>query len=892
MTPERWRSIEILFDQVVNLSPKDRERILDKAAPAIAEEVRCLLKSDGLASWEPGDVIRAAVEEGRAMLNPQRFGPYRVTGLAGRGGMGAVYKAARDDGTFEKQVAIKVMHVGLPAARFRKERAILASLEHPNIARLLDGGETDTGASYIVMEYVDGLPLLEYCMREQLSANARLALFLDVCSAVQYAHQKLVVHRDLKPGNILVTGPPGGPGVPKLLDFGIAKLLDDDAQGTRTGLLPMTPEYASPEQARGQPVSTASDIYSLGLVLYELLTGRRPYRITSLTPTEIERVICESVPSPAGVSGDIDNILLMALRKEPERRYASVRDFADDIERSLTNRPVRARPDTVSYRAGKFLRRNRSYVTAAIIVAAALGGGIVATEHQARRAERRFDDVHQLAKAFLVDVNARLPGASTAAREQIVSTSLEYLRKLSAEAGSDASLRADLAAAYQTVGDIQSQSLGKTDEARASYDHAIALTDGLLASPNPPSAATKALAAAYLGMLDIEFRHGNSRGAMDYGRKALALASNATHQEDWGRDFLITAYILIARPFLEVGHPSQALAADREGLRLAGEQPSTRDIHLNSNDSDDLRYRRAVLHMASARALKLRGDMSGASAEADFARALYASLKDPADPRYVPDVINAYLGPAAGEAGGPPDLFPQLGTAAGRKQAMDLARQAAARDPGNAGIRSRLAVALWGRGLDLLPTDRTAALNLLRQAVDTGNDLLRQDPASSSLRNLTLIEANYGEALATAGNGHEALAHLRHAVELAETDPAQSQVERWKLIEPLRMLGATEARMKEFDSSRAHLERCLQLSLALWPEAHEDLRSFAMIAKAYAALGDLEHLTGHTGAACDAYRKSVETWQAWPEVGVSSFYDRNHAAEVRARLAPCVTPPR
>jgi len=876
MTPESWQSIESLFHRVAGLPPDERGPALAEVDTALREEIERLLAADGHAGQAVGD----AVDEAKDLLLPRRFGPYRVTGLAGRGGMGAVYRAVRDDGTFEKQVAIKVMHTGLAPGRFRQERAILASLEHPNIARLLDGGETETGVSYIVMEYVDGLPLLEYCARENLSTPARLGLFLRICDAVQYAHQNLVIHRDLKPANILVTGATGQPPVPKLLDFGIAKLLETDAQATLTMSQAMTPEYASPEQARGKSVSTATDIYSLGLVMYELLTGRRPYRITSRTPSEIERVICESNPAPAGISADLDNILLMALRKEPERRYATVREFAEDLERSLANRPVRARPDTIGYRAAKFVRRNRAYVAAAGMVALALIGGVVASQSQARRAERRFEDVRQLANALLVDANTGLPGASMEAREQIVNTALIYLRRLSEEAAGNDSLRADLAAAYATVGDIQSQSLGRIEDARRSYAKAIELAEGLAAERNSPSAARKALAEAYLGMVDIDFRHGESRRAMVYGQKALALASDAERHNDWGRDFLITAYTRIARPFLEVGRPSEALAADRNGLRLADELAS-------QHDTEDLRYRRAVLHMASARALKARGEMAAASAEAARARDLYFSLTDPSDPRYAPDVINALLGPAAGEAGGPPDLFPLLSTAAGRKQAMELSIQASARDPGNAGLRSRLAVTLWGRGLDLLASDRPAALDLLAKAVRTGNELLEQDPSSAALRNLTLIEANYGEALAAAGKSSEGLAHLRHAVEVAETDPSESPIERWKLIEPLRMLGAAEARLRQFDSSRAHLERCLQVSLALWPDAREDLRSFTMIGKAYAALGELERLSGHEPAACEAFRKSLETWQAWPTAGASSFYDQRHAAEVGAKLRPC-----
>jgi tetratricopeptide (TPR) repeat protein len=542
MTPERWRATEKLFDEVAELTMEERSRVLAGVDPELRGELEPILAAADQQRRESGNTgiatVRAAIEEGREMFLPERFGPYRVTGLAGRGGMGAVYRAVRDDGAFD----------------------------HPNIVRLLDGGETEAGASYIVMEFVAGVPLLEYCSGENLSTTARLRLFLDICSAVQYAHQKLIVHRDLKPGNIRVTG-----GVPKLLDFGIAKLLDPSAGGAVTAMRAMTPDYASPEQARGQSVSAASDVYSLGLVLYVMLTGRRPYEVPATPPSEVERMICEATPPPAGISADIDNILTMALRKEPERRYPTAREFAEDVERALSNRPVRARPDTVVYRAGRFFRRNRTFVTAVAIVAAALIGGIVATEREARRAQRHFEDVRHLADAFLMDVNARLPGASTQAREEIVNTSLDYLRKLSAEGVDNGPLRSDLAAAYQTVGHIQSQSLGKNEEARKSYQTAIELAKGLGDSGNPPAAA-KALASAYLGMLDIEFLHGNSGRAMEYGRKALELASDAERHNDWGRDFLVTAYTRIGRPFLEVGQPSQALAADRNGLRLAEEQ--------------------------------------------------------------------------------------------------------------------------------------------------------------------------------------------------------------------------------------------------------------------------------------------------------------------------------
>ena len=313
--------------------------------------------------------------------------------------MGVVYLAVRADDHYQKRVAIKLVQHGLYTGailhRFRTERQILASLDHPNIARLLDGGTTTDGRPYLVMEYVEGLPIDVYCDRHKLSISERLRLFRTVCAAVHYAHQNLVIHRDLKPSNILVSTD----GVPKLLDFGIAKLLNPELSApslvfTESGLQLLTPEYASPEQVRGEPLTTASDVYALGVLLYELLTGHQPYRLTSRRRQDLERVICEVDPlkpstaisrsdadtetdgtgqrTPATVSqtregqpeklrrrltGDLDNIVLMALRKEPQRRYGSAEHLAEDLRRHLEGLPVMARPQTFGYRSAKFIRR-------------------------------------------------------------------------------------------------------------------------------------------------------------------------------------------------------------------------------------------------------------------------------------------------------------------------------------------------------------------------------------------------------------------------------------------------------------------------------------------------------------------------------------------------------
>src|ERR1700687_4196965 len=329
-------------------------------------------------------------------MEGDRIGPYRVLHTLGVGGMGEVFLAERADPEFEQQVAIKVVYGGAPGvqSRLKIERQILAQLDHPNIAHLLDGGSLPDGGAYIVMEYVDGIPIDAFCDTHHLDITARLKLFQIVCAAVHYAHQNLIVHRDLKPSNILVTAA----GVPKLLDFGIAKLLDDRQAGhhtlavTHADIRIMTPDHASPEQVRGEAITTSSDVYVLGVLLYRLLTGTGPFFIPSMRLTDIERAICEKVPSlpsqavgtgdsaeARGIAdarstsahrlrrtlrGDVDNIVFMAMRKEPERRYGSAQQMASDIQRYLEGKPVIARRDTVSYRTAKVVRRHWVAVTA------------------------------------------------------------------------------------------------------------------------------------------------------------------------------------------------------------------------------------------------------------------------------------------------------------------------------------------------------------------------------------------------------------------------------------------------------------------------------------------------------------------------------------------------
>jgi serine/threonine protein kinase/outer membrane protein OmpA-like peptidoglycan-associated protein len=423
MEADRWRRINHAFFSTFMLDPERRSALLQKLCcgdPTLADEVSSLVA----AHQEAGDFIQNPVISANHLLDSvavrlmegRKFGPYRVVRKIDHGGMGVVFLAERADNQFHKLVAIKIIRTGLDSAanlrRFYKERQILANLEHPNIARLLDGGDTEEGLPYLVMEYVPGQTIDVYCDSHRLSIAERLRLFRKVCSAVEYAHRKGVIHRDIKPGNIMVDEE----AEPKLVDFGIAKLLSPSS-GTPTtiGLPRMTPEYASPEEVRGERVDRATDIYSLGVVLYELLTGQRPYVFRHRTPQEILRAICEQIPEkpsarvcateagdrisalrrdrPEGLRrllvGALDNIVLNAIRKAPRRRYLSAEHFAEDIERYLNAQRVRARRESAFYRGGRLLRTNIAGIIAVSLFIATVAGGIGAMRWYRRLAQVR-----------------------------------------------------------------------------------------------------------------------------------------------------------------------------------------------------------------------------------------------------------------------------------------------------------------------------------------------------------------------------------------------------------------------------------------------------------------------------------------------------------------------
>jgi tetratricopeptide (TPR) repeat protein len=553
MTPDLWRKVKTVAAAAWDQEESARRAYVDGVCavdPGLRREVLLLTSA---AAATPFFEMAGGGATASVFTTGSRIGPYRLIRELASGGMGSVYLAERDDGEFHQRVAIKVVRGGFANTfllqRFREERRILASLEHPNIARLLDGGATDTGLPYVAMEFVEGEPIDVFCRPRRLSVRQRLAIFRQVCAAVQYAHQHLVIHRDIKAANILVTAD----STPKLLDFGIAKLLDPDTgleSSTHTTVRVMTPESASPEQLTGKPLTVAADVYALGVLLYRLLTDQSPYRGALERDTELVRAVCELVPAPpselpavtgARIPRDVDTIVMKALRKEPERRYGSAQQFSEDVQRFLEGRPVQASPDSFRYRAGKFLSRHRvaAPAIAAGLVAVLLGIGAtlwqarVAQRERARadaqraKAERQFNAVRGLARSVLGELHdsvQSLPG-STPAREILLRRGTEYLDALSAEAPDDLVLRREIAEGYVRLATVQGvaglPNLGNRQATRTNLTKAIALLESVAGPTRGELRDRLELAQGYARVAGTEPDPSAAKALLDKSRAVL-----------------------------------------------------------------------------------------------------------------------------------------------------------------------------------------------------------------------------------------------------------------------------------------------------------------------------------------------------------------------------------
>ena len=821
ITPERWQQVKELLSRALEFDTGRRQAFLDSACSSdvsLRAEIDLLLEhhvdaSDDLLEQCASDAtqLRFNSDSDGAERIGERISAYRIVREIGHGGMGSVYLATRDDEHYQQQVAVKLIKNGLGGEamrrRFRNEMQILAELNHPNIARLFDGGQTGDQVPYLVMEYVEGIPINQYCAERELSTEQRLKLFSTVCAAVQYAHQHLIVHRDIKPGNILVTNE----GIPKLVDFGIAKLLEagsdvTDSPATATAMHFMTPEYASPEQIRGVSVTTATDVYSLGVVLYELLSGRPPFRVKNRMPHEIARLICEQDPERPSAAigtrtmpeskngsngnvmsvslnvpklrgrfkGDLDNIVLKAMRKEPERRYTSVQQFGDDIQRHLSGLPVIARPDTFAYRAEKFIKRQKVAVGAAALIALTLVAGIVITLNQNRiaraeraKAERRFNEVRQLANSFVFEVHDaidKLPGA-TPARSIIVQRGLTYLDSLAQDAGDDLGLQRELAAAYEKLGAVQYTPsvahLGDLSGAIQSHQKAAALREALVASDPTNLDYRRELLDSYWYLATLLGNEGNIQREFDIMRQQLPAREELARVER--TDFtdrynLAGTYVYIGRMLMEMGDVNGAIDHQQKALHLREE--------LSKLDPNTARAKRAL------------------------------------------SISYEYLGLATDQAG-----------------------------------------------------DARGALDFQTRALETRDGLVSADPLNIDLRIMLGESSRYvGDMLMKLGDSQKALAHYQKQLALVEnmlsSDPTNAQFISNHAV-ALTKIGDFELRNRRASEASLRYEQARRIREQLNSAAPMDLSVRRDLAEIWIKLGDAAQLTGSSVQAAQNYQKSL-----------------------------------
>jgi len=836
---ERWREIERIFDQAAALSAPEQSSFLEETCAGdldLRNEVESLLAAHARSGDfidRPSLFFDLKVVVGDAgFAAGDLLGRYRIVKEIGRGGMGAVYLAERADDQYRKQVAIKLIHRGLTSdtmrRRFGTERQILASFDHPNIAHLYDADTAADGSSYFVMEYIDGVAIDKFCHERSSSLKERLSLFRHVCGAVAYAHRHAVIHRDLKPSNILITSE----GVPKLLDFGIAKMLETapsaEALVTIAEARAMTPEYASPEQVRGEAITTASDVYSLGVILYQLLTGTFPYRFNTQSPYEIARVIEGTNPARPSTAvrqrnsriekrdsadqrfafresrrlrGDLDNIMLMAIRKEPARRYSSVEQFSDDIGRYLEARPVVARKDTFGYRAAKFVRRNRAATAVAALLLLSLIAGIITTSSQAHRArfeqaraERRFNDVRQLANNVLFDYYdaiKNLPGA-TRVRERLVKDALMHLDSLGKEAGGDRTLQRELAEAYERVGDVlgeeASASLGDRSGAMQSYGKGLALRESLVAAAPGDVTSRRALAASYKKLGAVYLDTAELKKGLDYLAKSLALSS-----------------------------------------ALVAEQP----------ENDDLQRDLAEVHNAAGSAVR-EGEMNAALEHYRKALPILEALRGraPKDRRVRRDLSVTY-----GEIGGVLFLTGDIpGALENNGKALALRESLLAEDPTNNDYRRMLAIAHQNRG-DFLAWEKRypEALESFRRKLDIDEQSLAADPANAQARSdLAYSSERIGALLIATGDAREAVRHLENAVHLYEKateDDPKDLMKRLRIVIGYMQLGQAWTKAGDYARAQAECGRASEL-LHQAPDDPANISLQRLRVLAFTGLGD------------------------------------------------------
>ncbi len=880
---ENWQKVKELLNEVLDLDTLERGKFLNN--PKIDKETRAEIESllvfekdsEKLVNLSAIDLSRGFFDEDDSAnaLIGQTFGAYKVISELGYGGMGAVYLAERADGKFSQRVALKLLKREMNTAalrrRFQHEREILESLEHPNIARLLNAGTTDDKIPYIVMEYVEGIQIDDYCNKNDLELNERLDLFREVCKAVDFAHRNLIVHRDLKPSNILVNKD----GKPKLLDFGISKILSDEIKNTDSATITklgvMTPSYASPEQIQSKSVTTATDIYSLGVILYELLSGHRPFETKEQDLREIYKAIIEDNPplpssmvkeitkqfkeiteaktqiqpnekaksfldnsssehkksdtkvnktlltnphrinlNSNSIRGDLDNIVLKALRKEPERRYSSAENLSEDIKRHLRGLPVTARPNTFSYRTEKFIKRNKASVFAGGLIFIAIFGGIVATLWQARvaqaertKSERRFNDVRKLANSFLFEFSPmieNLPG-STPARELLVKRALEYLDNLSKESSSDLELQRELAKAYEKVGDVQGNpynpNIGDVRGALISYEKALSIREKLSKDDLNNLTLQSDLAQNYAILGDLQSNGGDYAKAETLYDKSLELREKLYKNNP--NDFQIRAKL--AKIIKTRGYIPFFDGDNKKAIEYYERSQDIYEKLHNERPSDD------QVAIDYAFMFVLIGEAQGWNSDLENAK------------------INLEKG-------------------------LDMLIPIVKKYPNDQSFQRTLMLAYNKRAAGYEDTEEFAkSVNNYQKGVEIAENILKHDPLSfTAKRDVALGSRKLAQALDSAGKSKEGLvkmlASLEIFKELNKADPNNSEV-AYDIPNSQFAIGETYLGLKDYDSalkilqtSKAGMEAVLKANPTNIYAARTLAYTLDRIGKSYAALAE------------------------------------------------------
>lgn len=803
---------------------------------------------EAIGSLPPSDRAADALvtAEPAATLVGRRIGSYRIVSELGRGGMGAVFLAERDDDEYRQRVALKVAHRARSQAAlrwFRAERQILASLEHPHIARLLDGGTTADGVPYLVMEYVEGKPIDDYCFASALTIDQRLKVFRQVCAAVEYAHRSLIVHRDLKPRNIVVAN-----GQAKLLDFGIAKLLGDadhedspdDEPGANTAGI-MTPEYASPEQIRGGPVTAATDVFALGVLLYRLLTNRSPYRVSASDPHAVAAAVCEQEATPPSavadsrqarrrLAGDLDAIVLKAIQKAPAARYATVAQLIDDVDRHLSALPVAARPHAPLYRAGRFVVRHKLAVTAAALLLVTLIGGLGATLWQARRAEqqraraeRHFNDVRRLASSLIFEVHdgiENLPG-SIATRQLLITRAVDYFDGLASQEQDNPALQRELASAYDKLAGVlgrpYASNLGDTQAALANYRKALAIREAL-ARDSRDRQTQLDLWSSYYNVGAILRETADTEGALAFHGRAHEIVSGlltAAADDPVLLKAAARTAVTRAHTFEQAGQVAAALASAREALSL----------------DEGLLARDATNNL-------LRSDVA-----TDHGRIGIALLR----------------------LGDPQTALQHMG------QRVALAERLTAAEPANVAFRRGLSTARLQLGQALARNgDAAGAVREQLVALEVRRSLAAQNPDDRQAQvDLMFAHLELGQAFVRAGDLARAANELRAAVAscetLAQADP-NYVFYQLSLASALTRLSSVLSASGRPDDGQRLAQRAVALMESSSRADPSDARLRFEIALAYEAIGN--------AAAASAQRETAVTW-----------YERSLAEMERLRAA-------